>query len=204
MIGRSGFTADSWKRILLGPAAVFFNYDTPAVIPVGVSRGGNSFNPGVTYRDIDTDTPVGLMKGWRELDDVRPTITTNTLEISPESLIRAIPGLKAYTGGAAKTGYTRLRLGDLGIAHYIDNIAIVATVRGSTYAKPFIGLIYNALGGGDIELSFENKSEPVMSVTFTGMFDPVDIEALNNGTMADIAAAMPFEIQYPTFTTPPA
>src|SRR5690625_6177012 len=97
-VARSGFRADSYKKIVVGPGAVMLNYGLPGERLLGATRGGNTFNPGVTYRDIEADKAYGMVKGLRLIDDIQPQIVSNLLELGADNLKIAIPGLRTYAG----------------------------------------------------------------------------------------------------------
>ncbi len=206
----SGFRADGFNEVALGPGAVYLNYGITGTGPgtqrlFGLTRGGNSFNPGVSFRDIDFDKPFTGIKGLRVIDDVIPTITSNVMQLGTENLQRMLPGLVeipyvAVTGEPAPT-HTIWRLRQLQDADYIQNVAIVGSVLGGNV--PFIGIIYNALAGGELEISLENKSESVVGVTFTGYFSAIDLEALALGSKT-LEEVVPFAIRWPKPPAPTA
>lgn len=208
-IARTGYTAGGSKRFLLGPGAVILNWGIPDKQRLlGISNGGNTFTPGVTYRDPESDRPVGMVRGQRIVDDIQPIITSNLMEVWGPNLEVMLPGLKLspivaaeVTANAALSNYVRYRMAGISDTDYIENVALVATMQG--YADPFVGVIYNAIGGGDIELSLENKSETTIEATFMGTVTDADLEALAIGskTLADIRL---MDIYLPTESQPPA
>lgn len=203
----SGFTATSAENLWLGPGAVFADYGLTSERPLGMTNGGTSFNPGVTYRDIESDRLFTSVKGLRVIDEVNPTITANLMEMSVENLKTILPGLievpyttEEITETPSLANYTRLKLGDLTEDSYLSNIAVVARTIGNE--RPVICIVHNALPSGEIEISLENKSEATVEVTFSGNFLPADLEALADGskTLDDV---VPFEVRYPVADTNP-
>ena len=97
---RTGFRRDSAREILLGPGAIILNYALPDERLLGATRGGCSFNPGVTFRDIEADKAYGQVRGLRVVEDIQPTITAQLLELGADNFHRAVPGMRiAETAG---------------------------------------------------------------------------------------------------------
>lgn len=99
---RTGFNADTFKRLVVGPGAVYLDYDLVTERLLGATRGGNVFEPGVTLRDVEVDGVKGKIKGGRIIDRVEPVLRCNLIEFSVENLLAAIPGLvdEAVVGSA--------------------------------------------------------------------------------------------------------
>lgn len=205
----SGFRADSAKNLILGPGVVFVNYGETDEFILGMTNGGNSFSPGIAFRDIESDRPFGMVKGLRVIDEINPTITTNLMEMSVANLKVALPGLvevpftaeetSVTTGDPNLANYTRLKMGELTDAHYLKNVAVAATVLGAS-GRPVVCIVRNAIASGEVEISLENKSESTTEITFTGTFLPADVQALASGS-AQLEDIVPFEVRYPTITT---
>lgn len=203
-VALSGFTANSAKNLVLGPGLVYINYGLTGERILGMTNGGNSFNPGITFRDIESDRQFMGVKGLRILDELNPTITTNLMELSVANLKAVVPGLvevpwttaetSATGGNPTLVNWTRLRMGTLADSHYFANVALVATHTGSNY--PVICILNNAIADGEIEISLENKSEVTTEVTFTGTFTPASLETLAKGT-ATLESISPFEVRWP-------
>lgn len=90
---RTGFNADTFKRLVVGPGAVYLDYDLVTERLLGATRGGNVFEPGVTLRDVEVDGVKGKIKGGRIIDRVEPVLRCNLIEFSVENLLASIPGL---------------------------------------------------------------------------------------------------------------
>jgi len=89
----TGFTADSFQNMITGPGVCIVDYGLPTETLLGVTDGGNEFNPGITYRDISGDFRFPMNKGGRILDEVSPTITTNLKSFKPENMPLLFPGM---------------------------------------------------------------------------------------------------------------
>lgn len=92
---RTGFNADTFKRLIVGPGAVYLDYGLATERLLGATRGGNTFEPGVTLRDVEVDGVKGRIKGGRIIDRVEPVLRCNLIEFSVDNLLAAIPGLKS-------------------------------------------------------------------------------------------------------------
>lgn len=89
----TGFHADTYKRLVVGPGAVYLDYGLVGERLLGATRGGNVFEPGVTLRQVEVDGVKGKIKGGEIIDRVEPVLRCNMLEFSVENLLAAIPGL---------------------------------------------------------------------------------------------------------------
>lgn len=187
----SGFTANTPSNLLLGPGAVYVDYGEVTERLLGATDGGNSFNLGVTYRDIEVDKPFGIVKGLRLTDDIQPTITTNLKEVSLENLQAIFPGMKA---GTPDTTHTPLTLGMMDDTHYLTNVALVGTIAGKD--DPVVIVLKNAIANVDGEISLNQDDEATMTVTFTGTFAAADVEAYMAGTK-ELEEISPVEIRFP-------
>ena len=59
---------------------------------------------------------------------------------------------------------------DIELADYVDNVALVANVSGSS--DPIVCVVHNALADGNLELSLTDKDETVLEVAFAAHYDP--------------------------------
>lgn len=78
----------SQNQIVYGYAKVFINEQH-----VGDTRGGATFTRGAVFRDIVADGDRGKRKGRVVIDEVRPQIKVNLLEIT-KNFVNLVPGLK--------------------------------------------------------------------------------------------------------------
>lgn len=90
---QTGARADSFQNMMTGPGVCIVNYGLPTQTLLGVTDGGNEFNPGITYRDVSGDFRFEMNKGGRILDQVTPTITTNLKDFNPKNLPLLFPGM---------------------------------------------------------------------------------------------------------------
>jgi hypothetical protein len=183
----SGFTVDTPKRLILGPGAVYVNYgEAVTERMIGATRGGSTFDPGITYRQIEGDFPQGNLKGLRRVDGVAPVLTVNVLEWTRENIMMAFPGMNFVAGTVGPpdlSDWDVLTMGDLDDTDYWVNVALVATVAGTDI--PVVALVKNALGDGGMTISLTNRGEAVSAVTFRGYWDPA------------APTSAPIEIRYP-------
>jgi hypothetical protein len=57
---------------------------------------------------------------------------------------------------------------------FVKSISVVGKISGS--AENIIVTIYNALSDDSFELSFEDREEGVLEITFTAHYDPENVE----------------------------
>ena len=92
--GKTGVTADTTKRRLLGEGALWINYGLGA--PAGerllgaVTQG--EFDPGITLAQGDIAGAIGILKGMDYIESCIPTLQATLLEITTENLVNMLPG----------------------------------------------------------------------------------------------------------------
>ena len=182
--GFSGITANTAKHFLLDAGVAFANIDITALeagaatnawqnaiaattaLPLGAFRGGSSFNPGRTLREIPVDGSIGPVKGHIRRQESRPSITLNLIEITVANLQRALAGHVSSTTGE----FTKILGGPIGAAAYLENIAIATTFTGNT-DQPIVLVVRNPIVMEAPEITLADEDETVISVTFTGTVD---------------------------------
>lgn len=188
MARRHGIVSDTYDRIVIDSGAVYKNYGETGEMLLGATRGGNTFTIETEYRIMEVDGAHGPVKGGRRITNVVAKITANIIEMSEDIFRLALPGSSAMatTPDAGQDGVTRsLQIAD---ADFCTNIAIVGEVSGSDAA--IVCMIKNGLGDGNLEISFADKDESVVAVSFTGHFTPDDLDT------------EPWEIRYPSDVGP--
>ena len=189
----TGFTANTAKKLLLDAGAFVKNFEpgtdtwdsVKATKVIGATQGGGSFSAVPTVRRIEIDGVKGAAKGLEALDEWAVTITANVKEISAESIALALASSKAAPTEAAPEGYTKITANnEIALTDYLDNIAWIGRLSGSS--KPVIILVKNALCTNGLSLTMADKAEGVIALTFTGHYDPEELDT------------PPFEIYYPT------
>ncbi|HPD07445.1 MAG TPA: hypothetical protein PLC08_06250 [Candidatus Bipolaricaulis sp.] len=116
---RTGLNADTFKRLVVGPGAVYLDYDLGTERLLGATRGGNTFEPGVTIRDVEVDGVKGKVRGGRIIDRVEPVLRCNMIEFSVANLLAAIPGLvQESVSGTAQGEEWELDLGSATGGYY--------------------------------------------------------------------------------------
>lgn len=182
--GLSGITTNTSKHFLLDAGVAYANIDLTALetagtnawanaiaatgaVSLGATRGGSTFNPGRTLREIPVDGSIGPVKGHIRRQESRPVITLNLIEMTVAQLERSLAGHTKSTTGS----FTKLVGGAIGSAAYLTNVAIATTLTGST-GLPFVLVVRNPIVMEAPEIAFADEDETVISVTFTGTVDP--------------------------------
>ena len=175
--GRSGLSTLTADNMVLDAGEVWFNIgiseleatnwaDATAVgtaVRVGGTRGGNSFSPGRTIREMPVDGAIGPVKGFNRRATSRPALTVNMLELTVANLERS---LAAATKTTTASNLTKLVGKEIADGDYITNVALATTLKGQV--QPFILVVHNALVLEAPEFSFADEDEMVLSVTFVG------------------------------------
>jgi len=190
MAGRqTGLTKDTAKRLVLDAGVIYLNWgSTDPQKPqtkLGACRGGNTFTVETEWRDVPVDGVDGPIAGLRRPISVNVSLTANLIEISKDLLKLAVPGADYGAGAPAQTGpgqtvagemqYTIRRVMDKAFPDFdYGDVAIVSKYSGTT--TPVICVIKNAMANSSLEMNFANQDEAVLAITFTGMFDPENID----------------------------
>jgi len=177
--GRSGISAATAPNMVLDAGEVWLNIDVAALedgtasdpwadaiagtdaVRLGGTRGGNSFNPNRTIRQMPVDGAIGPVKGFNRRQSSAPVLTVNLLEITPENLERALAGANVATAGL----YTKITGGELADVDYISNVALATTIKGSD--SPIVIVIQNAMVMEAPTFDTVDEDETVLTVAFT-------------------------------------
>jgi hypothetical protein len=179
----TGYTANTPNNLVIDAGAVYTNYGLANEALAGATSGGNEFNAKFTFRQPKIDgIKSDNVKGLQILSKTNITLKVNFLEMTIAILQMALNGV---TDAVSNPNYTIIT-GKTVItnADYLNNIAIVGTLSGTTL--PVIIILKNALSLEGLSLKTEDEKDNVLPVTFTAHVDP---SAPN---------VMPFEIRYPT------
>ena len=187
----TGFTANTAKKLLLDAGAFVHNYDPTTdtwdtikdTMVIGATQGGGSFSAVPTVRRIEIDGVKGAAKGLEALDEWVVTITANVKEVSADTIALA---LASSTSAPAEKpeGYTKISANNaIALDDYLDNIAWIGRLSGSQ--TPVIIVVKNALNTNGLSLTMADKAEGVIALTFTGHYDPENLDS------------PPFDIYYP-------
>jgi hypothetical protein len=183
---KTGVTKETVKNLVLDAGVVYLDYDDPDNRKIlGACRGGNTFNVETEWRDMPFDGIGGLVKGARRAISTTVSLTVNLVEINKTLLKMAVPGSDYDPVGVeavdengvvidGETYYEIKRIMEKTIPDFdYSDIAIVAECSGTK--APVICGIKNAMANSNLELSFADADEGVLSITFTGALDPENI-----------------------------
>jgi len=164
--------------IIIDAGVVYKDYEETGETTLGVTRGGTTFSVTPEYKELERDGARGKEKGLKRLTNLSVQLSTNLMSLTKENMKDAL--------GVADAGTDIINSKiDLEDSDYIGNIAVVGETMGGSYV---VVIIKNALADEGIEISFEDREEAVLEVTFSAHFDPT---AADNATYEDI-----FEIRY--------
>lgn len=172
---KRGVTTETVDRFMVDAGAVYINLDEPDERLLGATRGGNTFMIEQDVYNPEIDNVPGALKGARRIIEVRPRLTANLLEISKDNLMIALVGSQSVEvqDSTAATGDKITRERNITVADYIKNIALVGTISGS--GEPAIFKVFDALQDENFEIATENRGEGVLALTFSGHFDPANL-----------------------------
>ena len=178
----NALTAETVERFVIDAGAVYINLDGEGERILGATRGGNAFIIEQDIKMVEIDGVRGPTKGARRVIESTARITANLLELTSANIMLAIAGTDAtdfidpsIAPPPIEPSHDKIRrtrnISDL---DFIDSISIVGKVSGS--AENIICTVYNALADEGFELTFEDREEGSLEITFTAHFDPDDVE----------------------------
>lgn len=174
----SGLTTETVNRFVINSGAIYINLGLPDERLLGATRDGVTFTIEQDIAEIEVDSAPGPFMGGRRILEVRPRIESTILEMTAQNFKLAIVGSNTsdYTdsGATAPTHTAITRNRGIAMSDYVANVAVVGTLAGSN--ENFIGIVYNALQDGEISLESADSGEAGLGVTFTGHFDPSNME----------------------------
>jgi hypothetical protein len=169
----TGITSTSLSNFVVDAGAVYVNYGEADERLLGATRGGNTFTIEVEQREMEIDGVRQAVRGTKRIISVVATMTVNLLELTAENLALALTGseITTFTQEPAITPTHDVirRVREIGSMDYLTNIAIVGKVNNAT--ENFVGILYNALASGGLELAMEDESEASIELTFTAHID---------------------------------
>lgn len=187
----TGFNSETAKKLLLDAGAFVKDFepatDTWDTVKdtkvIGATQGGGSFSAVPTIRRIEIDGVKGAAKGLEALDEWVVTITANVKEISDEAIALALASSNNASAGTP-SGYNKITANnEIKLTDYLSNITWIGKLSGSD--TPVIIVVKNALCTNGLSLTMADKAEGVIALTFTGHYDPSELDS------------PPFEIYYP-------
>lgn len=161
-----------WNAWNLAKTTSWTNYNGIQVpAKIGATRGGVSFNPGRSERQIEVDGRRTYIVGYQRIDMLEPTIKINLLEGRD-------PETQSYYLGSGTSehlgAYTRIQsLLYVREEEYLGNIVVAQFVGGSPL--PILYVINNARANTAEETQTTDKNETVLPVTFMGHTTEDDI-----------------------------
>ena len=163
-----------YNKVELGEGLIIANFDTANELTIGATRGDSVFTITRNIKDIPVDGTLGKVKSGRRLVEENATLKIAALELAA-NFKNLFAGLSEAGGTGNAAGYfgaaaytktvSNLAVSD---ADYLTNIAFVGLTKGG---KPIAAIVKNALGDGNIAMSYKNKDEVVAETTFTGHYE---------------------------------
>lgn len=143
------------EKILLG-----YGVFSIGATPIGLTRGGGSFEIETEYRAIEADGDKGFVKGRQVIDSQNAKLTVNALSMfSASEMKKFYPALKETTGTVTGT----LVISD---TDYQE-----VKWEGKTMGGQKVTIVVeNALNMENLELTLEDKDEVVPELAFTATY----------------------------------
>lgn len=185
MKAQTGVTAQTVNRLIRDAGIVFFNLDLAALETTGLdaaktgatllggTRGGNSFNPGRTFRQMEADGLLGPTKGFVRRETVAPVLTVNPIEITSGNVIKALAGSSGVDTAGTIDQFQKITGGEIANGSYIDNVALITYRDNAGTVEPgVIFVVENALALEAPDFGTSEDDEMVLSLAFAAHFDP--------------------------------
>lgn len=144
-----------WEDAIVGATAI------------GATRESAVFNANRELREVEVNGTLGPTKGLTYRDTIRPTLTATMIEMTTANLQMMVAGAISEDTGK----FDRISGAEIQEADYLTNIALAATIKGSS--QPVVFVLMNVLVHTSPELEFEDHSELDAEVEFVGHF-PLD------------------------------
>lgn len=177
----NGYREETLKGLTTGAAVAFEDFDlTTDTYETGKKMGTTSGGVKVTIEypdawDRELDGVPANSVGMRENEFMRPTVTLTLAEVSNTSTLKhALSG--ATVGAAVKpTGYQVVKpINDVRTEDYLQNITLFTQTKGTK--DPLIIVLERPLSTEGFEFATESKAGGVIEVTFTGNYDPANLD----------------------------
>ena len=177
----SGYREETLKGLTTGAAVAFEDFDLATdTYETGKKMGTTSGGVKVTIEypdawDRELDGVPANSVGMRENEFMRPTVTLTLAEVSNTSTLKhALSG--ATVGAAVKpTGYQVVKpVNDVRTEDYLENITLFTQTKGTK--DPLIIVLERPLSTEGFEFATESKAGGVIEVTFTGNYDPANLD----------------------------
>lgn len=177
-----------------GAAVIFKNFDiatdtveTAKAKALSATSGGVAVAieyPNAWDREID-GVPANSI-GMREKEEVLPTFKATLVEMANAEVLASALGGATVEDATGKTGYKLVvPKHDLDESDYLQNLtAITQTKKG----EPLIIQILNPLSTEGFEFATESKAGGGAEVTFTGNYNPLDINDIPIKFFVPVAA----------------
>lgn len=179
----NGYTEHTLENVTSGAGVVFKNFDlatdtvdTARAKIISATSGGVKVKveyPSAWNRELD-GVPANSV-GMYEREECKPTVTMTLAEVASPQVLADALGAATVSDATAPSGYKVIEpKWDVDKADYLENITVVTTRKGTN--EPLIIVIDNPLSTEGFELATASKSGGGMEVTFTGNYNPMQLE----------------------------
>jgi len=178
MTRKHGITADTYKKFIIDAGAVYTGFTdfTSLGTLLGATKGGSQFTIEQDVKEMEVDGARGPVVGSRRLTMVKATLVVNFIEHSLANLKKALVGSDSATFEVDWDKITReLVIED---ADFLSDITLIGEVSGETNG---LGIsLANVIVDSNFELTFADKEEGVVAMTFTAHTTPELLGADND------------------------
>ena len=174
MARHHGITSTTYTNLIYDTGAVYTGFTDFSSLGtlLGATSGGSTLSIEQEVKVIQADGALGPVKGGRRIISTMAKLTVNFLEHSLANFKRAMPASTSATFDVSWDAVTRaVRIAD---TDYIDDITLVAESSGG--ANSFGVKLSNVLCDGNIEMTFGDKEEAILPITFTAHYTTSDLD----------------------------
>ncbi len=175
----TGYTETTPQSLTTGAGVIFKNFDLATdTVASAKNKIISATSGGVTvgieldswYREID-GLPENT-KGMFEVEAIKPTVKATLAEVNNVNVLASALGAAAVSTPEHPDSYQLVQPKAVEDADYLSNITVVTQTK---QGEPLIIQILNPISTEGFELSTEYKAGGGMEVTYTGMYDPLNV-----------------------------
>lgn len=178
----TGYSMKTPQSMTSGAGVVFENfdlatdtYDSAEAKKAGATTGGVKVKvefPDAWDRDID-GLPTNAV-GMHEPEFIKPTVTFAIVEVSSASRLKNALGGADVKAADNPSGYQVVTpRADLADADYLENLTVFTRTK---KGEPLVIVLENPLSTEGFEFATESKAGGSIEVTYTGNFDPLNLD----------------------------
>lgn len=175
----SGYTETTPQSLTTGAGVMFKNFDLATDTfesaknkIISATKGGVTVNVEFETWNREIDGLPENTKGMLEIESVKPTVKATLSEVNNVDVLASALGAATVADATNPSAYKVVAPKALADADYLENITIFTQAK---TGNPLIIVIDNPLSTEGFEFATEYKAGGGIEVTYTGNYDPADV-----------------------------